>query len=67
LFWSWCIYTAIETLTKTRREKKKNGPKGHAQYIFIYKWILATKYRIPMLYSTDPRRLDRKESTNKDA
>jgi hypothetical protein len=29
--------------------------------------IIAIKYTMPMLHSTDPRRLDRKKGTNKDA
>jgi hypothetical protein len=34
---------------------------GYAWYVFVYKWILPIKYRMPMLSSIDPRRLDRKE------
>ena len=34
---------------------------------FTYKWTLAIKYRIPMLYSTDPKKLNKKEDSNKDA
>jgi hypothetical protein len=29
--------------------------------------ILVIKYRIPILYSTDPKKLDRREGTRKDA
>jgi hypothetical protein len=34
--------------------------------VFTYKWILAIKYRITMLYSTDPKKLNKKESPSKD-
>jgi hypothetical protein len=32
-----------------------------------YKWIVAKKYRIPMLYSKDPKKLNKKKSPTKDA
>jgi hypothetical protein len=41
--------------------------KRHAWYVLSYKWILAIKYRIPMLHSTDLKKLNKKESTNDDA
>jgi hypothetical protein len=31
------------------------------------KWVLAIKYRMPIPYSTDPKRLDSKEGTSKGA
>ena len=34
------------------------SPKGHAWYVLTYKWILATNYRIPMVYTTDPKKLN---------
>jgi hypothetical protein len=37
------------------------------RYLFTYSWILAIKYRIPMLYSTDRKKLNKKEGTSKDA
>jgi hypothetical protein len=36
-------------------------------YVLTYKWILARKYRIPMLFSTDPKKLKKKEGTDEDA
>ena len=39
----------------------------HAWYLLTFKWILAIKYRIPMLYSTDLKKLNKKEGTSKDA
>jgi hypothetical protein len=41
--------------------------KEHAWYILNYKWILAIKYSIPMLYSTDPMKLNKKEGPSKHA
>jgi hypothetical protein len=32
-----------------------------------YNWVLAIKYRMPMLYSTDPKKLNKKEGPSKDA
>jgi hypothetical protein len=32
-----------------------------------YKLILAVKYRIPTLHSTDPKKLNKKEGPSKDA
>jgi hypothetical protein len=34
--------------------------------MYTDKWILAIKYRISMLYSTDPKKLNKKEDPNKD-
>ena len=36
------------------------------KYIHTYKWILDTKYRIPMLHSTDTKKLNKKKGTSKD-
>lgn len=41
-------------------------PKGHAWYVLAEKWTLAIRYRIPMLQSTDPQKLN-KEGTREDA
>jgi len=35
--------------------------------MLTYKWILAIKYRIMMLQSTDPKKLNNKEDPRKDA
>jgi hypothetical protein len=35
--------------------------------VFTYKWILTIKCRMPMLHSTDPRRMDRKKGISNDA
>jgi hypothetical protein len=32
--------------------------------VFTYKWILAIKYRITMVQSTDPKKLRNKEDPN---
>jgi hypothetical protein len=42
-------------------------PKGHAWHVLTYKWILAIKYRIPMLHYTDPKKLNKKEDTSEEA
>jgi hypothetical protein len=42
-------------------EKVNTGPKGHAWYILIDKWILAQRYRIPMIQSTDCKKFNKKE------
>jgi hypothetical protein len=42
-------------------------PKGHVWYVLIYKWILAIKYRIFMVHATDPKKLNKKAGTSKDA
>ena len=42
-------------------------PERHIVYVLTYKWILARKYRIPMLFSTDPKKLKKKEGTDEDA
>ena len=34
-------------------------PLGHAWYVLTYKWILAIKYRILRLQSTDPKKLSK--------
>ena len=35
--------------------------KSHSWYVLTDKWILAIKYRIPMIHSTDPKKLNKKE------
>ena len=42
-------------------------PKGCTLYVLTYRWILAIKYKIPMLHSTDPKKLNKKEGTKEDA
>jgi hypothetical protein len=42
-------------------------PKEHIWYVLTYKWILAIKYRIPMLHSTDVKKLNSIKGTSKDA
>jgi hypothetical protein len=39
-------------------------PKRHAWYALMYKWILAIKYRILMLQSTDSEKQNKKEGLN---
>jgi hypothetical protein len=48
--------------TKPRGEKK-----GHAWYVFTDKCILAKKYRLPRIYPTDPKKLNKKEGPREDA
>jgi hypothetical protein len=36
-------------------------------YILTDKWILAIKYKIPMIYPTDPKTLNKREGPSKDA
>jgi hypothetical protein len=44
------------------------SPKGHAWYVLTHKWmILAIKYRIPILFSTDSKKLNKKEASSEDA
>jgi hypothetical protein len=42
-------------------------PKGHAWYGLTDKWILAKKYRIPLIQSTDSKKLNKKECLSEDA
>ena len=41
--------------------------KGHSWYVLTYKWMLAIKYRITMLQSTDPKKLSSQEGPKEDA
>jgi hypothetical protein len=50
-------------LEKYHLEWRNPDPKGHAWYVLTSKWILAKMYRIP----TDPKKLNKKEGTSKDA
>jgi hypothetical protein len=53
--------------TKKYHPKQGNQyPQVHAWYILIDKWILAKKYRIPMIHPIDSKKLNRKEGTSKD-
>jgi len=36
-------------------------------YVLIYKWILAIKYRVTILYSTYPKKVSNKEGPKEDA
>lgn len=54
-------YSAIKKKGHHKFCKQMNGtrnsdPKGHA--FSTYKWILDTKYWIPMLYSIDQKKLN---------
>ena len=42
-------------------------PKGHAWCVLIDKWILAKKFRIPMIQLTDYMKLNKKEGPSVDA
>ena len=57
-------------MDQTRKYHPECGnpdPKEHAWYVLTDKWILAIKYRIPTIHSTDPNKLNRKEGPSKDA
>jgi hypothetical protein len=45
---------------------RKLNPKGLAWYVSTYKWILTTKYRIPLLHFIDQMKLNEKEGPSKD-
>ena len=42
-------------------------PKGHTWYVLTDKWILVKKFTIPMIYPTDPKKLNKKEGPSEDA
>jgi hypothetical protein len=52
---------------KCHPELGNPAPKGHGWYILTYKWILAIKYRITMLYSIDPKIPNNKKDPREDA
>jgi hypothetical protein len=57
-------------MDRTRKYYPERGnpyPERHTWYLLTYKWILAIKYRIPMLYSTDPNKLSNKKDEREDA
>jgi hypothetical protein len=41
--------------------------KDNAWYVLTDKWILAKKYRIPMIHPTDHKKLNKKEGPSEDA
>jgi hypothetical protein len=41
--------------------------KGHVRYVLTDKWILAKKYRMPMMHPTDPKNLNKKGGPIEDA
>ena len=41
--------------------------KDNAWYVLTDKWILAKKYRIPMIYPTDYKKLNKKKGPSEDA
>lgn len=45
---------------KTLKEMFNVISHGHTQYVLTYKWKLATKYRITMPQTTDPKKLSNK-------
>ena len=54
---------------KERKKEKKRiipDPERHAWCILTYRWILAVKYRITMLKSTDSKNLSNKEGQEED-
>lgn len=56
-------------MDRTRKRDLVRGnshPKGHAWYVLTDKWILAIKYRIPMIHPTNPKKLNKNESPSKD-
>jgi hypothetical protein len=51
---------------KYHPESSNPDPQGHAWYVLTNKWILTIKYRIPVVQSTDSKKLN-KEGPSKDA
>jgi hypothetical protein len=47
-------------------ERGNPDPKGHEWYVLTDKWILAIKYRIPTLHSTEPKKLNKKAGPSED-
>jgi hypothetical protein len=55
---------------RNRKDHSQRGnpdPKGYSWYVLTYKWILPIKYRITMLCSTNPKKLNKKEGLNQNA
>jgi hypothetical protein len=42
-------------------------PKGHVHYVLTDKWIVANKYKIPMIKHTDHKKFNNKEGPSQDA
>jgi hypothetical protein len=55
-------------MDRTRKcpELGNPNPKGHTWFVLTDKWILATKYRIPMIHS-HLKKLNKKEGPSEDA
>jgi hypothetical protein len=51
---------------KYHSERGHPDPEGHTYYIVTYKWLFTVKYRIHVLYYTDPKRLNNKEGPRND-
>lgn len=47
-------------------EWRNPGLNGYAWNVFTYKWVLAAKYSITMLQSTDPKKQSNKEGPGED-
>jgi hypothetical protein len=57
-------------MDRTRKycsEYDNSVPKRQAWYVLTDKWILAKKYRIPMIHPTDTKKLNKKEGSSEDA
>jgi hypothetical protein len=55
------ICRQMDGTRKYHPEYNDPDPKGHAWYMLTYKCILAIKFRIPTLQSTDLKKLNNKE------
>ena len=54
-------------LEKNHPENTQSKKDTHRRNIITYKWILAIKYRITMLQSTEPKKLNNKDGSKEDA
>jgi hypothetical protein len=50
--------------TRKYPEWGNTDAKGLAWYVFTDKWILAEEYRMPMMYPTEPKKLNKKKGPN---
>jgi hypothetical protein len=47
-------------------ECRNTDTKAHAWYVPYYKWILAKRYRIPIIFLIDPKKLNKTESPSEE-
>jgi hypothetical protein len=61
------MFQAKRETRKYHPELGNSDPKEYAWNTLTDKWILAINYRIPMVNSTDPKKLNKKEDPSEDA